>query len=310
MSTCASLALNGFNSKRLHRRFMPVAPTCLQHCAGGGLKHIVVAAGASKESRAATLTAMRWGARAGARVTILRIHPLPAPIQSSSDIGDGEHQRPSSPDAVEHWLPADIQPEPSWSQPEIATAVGVPGVEIARFAEDSQAGLLVLGREGLSAVRHTKAGDALDAVARRSRVPCLFVSAPLGVPRRLLVALAATKQGYRVYATARRIAGAIGAELDIVTVEPRRHDEPPEAAGLVPDATTMKLQQLLDRDGAKVRIRRGPVVPEILAELEASGAQTLVIGYHRGGLPTELRTGSIGRTLAGLAPCAVLTVPL
>jgi nucleotide-binding universal stress UspA family protein len=113
-----------------------------------------------------------------------------------------------------------------------------------------------------------------------------------------------------VYSAVQEIAQAIGAELDVVTVEPGRSDESIEPAPAVPSAGTLNLQQMLGDGAPTIRIRRGPVVPELLAEVEASRAQVLVIGYHRGGVPNHRRVGSIGRTLAGLAPCAVLTVPL
>jgi nucleotide-binding universal stress UspA family protein len=48
----------------------------------------------------------------------------------------------------------------------------------------------------------------------------------------------------------------------------------------------------------------------VLAEVRESGADLLVIGYHRGGPPGVLEAGSTARRLAHEAPCAVLTIPL
>jgi nucleotide-binding universal stress UspA family protein len=70
---------------------------------------------------------------------------------------------------------------------------------------------------------------------------------------------------------------------------------------------------VLVREGlpcARLVVRRGDVVKGVLAELQETGSDVLVIGYHRGGPPGVLEAGSIARRLAHVAPCAVLTVPL
>jgi nucleotide-binding universal stress UspA family protein len=52
------------------------------------------------------------------------------------------------------------------------------------------------------------------------------------------------------------------------------------------------------------------VVDQVMAALEETSADALVVGYHRGGPPGVIEVGSTARHLAHLAPCAVLTVPL
>jgi nucleotide-binding universal stress UspA family protein len=59
-----------------------------------------------------------------------------------------------------------------------------------------------------------------------------------------------------------------------------------------------------------IAVRRGEIVPEILAAVNEVDADLLVIGYHRGGPPGVLEAGSTARHLAHTAPCAVLTIPL
>jgi nucleotide-binding universal stress UspA family protein len=51
-------------------------------------------------------------------------------------------------------------------------------------------------------------------------------------------------------------------------------------------------------------------VPEILAEVAASGPDVLAFGYHRGGPPGIIEGSSTARQLAHTAPVSVLTIPL
>jgi nucleotide-binding universal stress UspA family protein len=62
--------------------------------------------------------------------------------------------------------------------------------------------------------------------------------------------------------------------------------------------------------GAPLRVRRGDVVRELLAEASAADPTVLVVGYHRGGPPGVLEAGSVARRIAHHASCAVLTIPL
>jgi nucleotide-binding universal stress UspA family protein len=202
---------------------------------------------------------------------------------------------------------------------ETAVAYGVPGVEICRFGERRDADLMVLGRKPRSQMARLLLGDTADAVARRSRLPCLFVPPGIGPIRRLLVALDGTERGIAVLQTACALARAITASLGVVTVEQEPAGEPVHLASALPVERSERLKSqvrmLLSRervDGSQplVDVRRGAVVEQVLAALEETAADALVVGYHRGGPPGVIEVGSTARHLAHLAPCAVLTVPL
>jgi nucleotide-binding universal stress UspA family protein len=276
------------------------------------LEHIVVAADETDASRNAIRTALRWAARADARVTIVTVglpEALPA-IALAAVPPARDPDRPPALESIQRWLLSELAREPTWRAPEHVAAVGVPGIEIARFAEKASADLLVLGRKQRSTAARLLVGDTADAVARRSRVPCLFVPAPLGVPTTVLVALDGTARGLAVLAATRSIAQALDARLALITVEPARPDEPLELAGSLPAARSANLRRMLNGDGDTLRVRRGDVVAEILREVTATEAQVLAVGYHRGGPPGVLEVGSVARQLAHSAPCAVLTIPL
>jgi nucleotide-binding universal stress UspA family protein len=287
------------------------------------LQHIVVATDESAAGRQAVRTGVDVATRASARVTVMRAVPIPAvPVfvgvrggsDDFADAGDsGELQR------LERWIEADVLPPDDRSGVGLAIAYGLPGIEICRFGEGRDGDLLVLGRKPRSQMARLLLGDTADAVARRSRLPCLFVQPNAGPIRRLLVALDGSERGLVVLRGACDFARATNASLSVVTVEREQAGEPADLAGALPLERSARLQsqvrQILARervDGANpvVDVRRGSIVEQVLQALEDAAADALVIGYHRGGAPGLLEVGSTARHLAHTAPCSVLTVPL
>src|SRR5262249_58953184 len=117
-----------------------------------------------------------------------------------------------------------------------ARAVGFPGIELARSADEASADWLVIGRKQRSPAARLLVGDTADAVARRSRVPCLFVPTAIGVPTSILTALDGSARCLNVLAATRSIANALHAMLALLTVEPVRHDEQHELTPSLPTA--------------------------------------------------------------------------
>ncbi|HYC31351.1 MAG TPA: universal stress protein [Gemmatimonadales bacterium] len=287
------------------------------------LRQIVVAADESDAGRQAVRSGMDLASRASAKVTVMRTVPVPAmPVFVGVRGGSEgceipgemeEHER------LQRWLEADVLPPEARDGVETAVAFGLAGVEICRFAEARPADLLMLGRKPRSQMTRLLLGDTADAVARRSRLPCLFVPPGTGPIRRLLVALDGSERGLAVLRTACGVARAIGASVGVVTVEQEPAGEPAHLACELPversARLTSQVRLMLSRecpDGADavIDVRRGPIVEQILRALEHSAADALVVGYHRGGPPGVIEAGSIARHLAHRAPCAVMTVPL
>jgi nucleotide-binding universal stress UspA family protein len=283
------------------------------------LRHILAATDESDAGRQAVRTAVDLATRASARITILRVEVTESSRKlvgvRSSPAENGDHQAALG--YLHRWLQADVLSAPELAAVELSTAAGIPGIEICRVAEHVGADLVVLGRKRHSRTMRLLLGDTADAVARRSRVPCLFVPPGSGAARQVLAALDGTTRGLNVLLEACDFAGQTGAALKTVTVEQGPADEAVDMVAELPVARSSmlqgKVQELLARtnlDNAPLAIRRGEVLEWILAEVQGTEADLLAIGYHRGGPPGVLEAGSIARRLAHVVPCAVLTIPL
>ena len=263
------------------------------------LTHIVAATDESEAGRQAVWTAREVAAQAGARVTVLRVLPL------------GDRDTPSALEQLERWVTSDLptlDPRPPMAY---ALAYGLPGIEIARFAEQAHADLLVLGRKPRSRIVRLLLGDTADAVARRSRLPCLFVPARGTPTQRLLVAVEGSERGSMVLRAADDFARQVGAELRLLTVESVHAGEPADLAAATPLARSTQIRsKVRETLGHELEVRRGEPAEQILAAVDEGEPDVLVLGCHRGGPAGVIETGSTARHVIHAAPCAVLTVPL
>ncbi len=283
------------------------------------LQRIVVAADESDAGRWAARAALDLAAGTGAEVVVLRTVGVLSRQALAGARGVAVADTPPLParqvevERLSRWLAPELAGARPGVKVSLAITSGVPSIEICRYAEETRADLIVLGRKRRSAKTRLLIGDTGDAVARRSAVPCLFVPPGSGSMRRVLAALDGTDWGLTVMVTARRLAAAAGAEFRTVTVEPPASGESKAAAP--PLARTALLQQrvweTLGRDpGARLEIRRGTTVEQVLAAIDEFGADTLAVGYHRGGPSGIIEAGSTGRGLLHAAPGAVLSIPL
>ncbi|MEO8029910.1 MAG: universal stress protein [Gemmatimonadota bacterium] len=271
------------------------------------LHRIVAATDGSPAGRQAVTVAAQLAGANGARLDLITV------------VSKAQSGRPAFPAAF------DIPPVAST---EVVVAVGLPGVEIVRYAERASADLIVLGRTSRPPAVRRLIGDTGDAVARRSSITCLFVPEDHGPIGRVLAALDGTDRGSRVLRVAADFARAFGGRFRAVTIEPPVTDGGVEPAGPVWGPRTTRLANLLEQarlqepelfgpwDGGSgsgrvaLTVRIGQTVEAILDELDHCGAGVLAVGHHRGGPAGDVEGGSVSRRLLHRATTAVLTVPL
>jgi nucleotide-binding universal stress UspA family protein len=280
------------------------------------LRTILAATDDSEEGRAATVAAARLGQRSGAKVVVLTV------AQTHDEAARNGRLLSGLREGVERLLRGlNLTPRIDY-----AIELGLPGIEIARTAETLRADLVVVGHKRRTSMQRLMVGDTADSVARRSRVPCLFVSSVESRFDRLLVGLDGTERGTSVLPIALEFAHDAGSRLRFVTVEPvMEHelgaawDHAPRSRRLADtlealchkNGTTTPVWEALPGDsGPGLAIHHGRVVDEILKEIRHSQADVLAIGCHRGGPAGTLEAGSISRRLMHTCHCSVLTVPL
>ncbi|HEX6433083.1 MAG TPA: universal stress protein [Gemmatimonadales bacterium] len=286
------------------------------------LRHILAATDESEAGRQAVRTAVALAAQVSGRVSVLRVIPEGVPgrvIVAGPGQPPGERGKEdvSALAYLRRWLEAGVLSPDELAIAELAIASGLPGIEICRFAEQAQADLIVVGRKRHSPMARLLLGDTADAVARRSRVPCLFVPPGSAKPTTVLVALDGSERGMSVLIQACDFARDTGAAVTAVTVERRPAGEPLELVPAVPVTRSALLQtrvnQVLRSEGfreAPLTVGQGDVVERVVSEINHTGADILAIGYHRGGPPGIMEAGSNARRLAHVVPSAVLTIPL
>ena len=121
-------------------------------------------------------------------------------------------------------------------------AAGIPGVEICRVRRRCWGRPVVLGRKRHSPMMRLLLGDTADAVARRSRVPCLFVPSGSGEVRQVLAALDGTARGINVLTETCDFAKAAGSTLRTMTVEQTPGGEPLHIVAELPVARSSSLE--------------------------------------------------------------------
>lgn len=274
------------------------------------LQHVAAATDGSSAGHHAVVVAARLAAQAEASLTVLTVRVVTGAELHERTTTEGQGVRLERDLAAAFAGP--LAREAPGVVPEFVQLAGVPGIEIPRFAEENGVDLLVLGRPHRTHSQRVFIGDTADAVARRSQVPCLLVAPETESLEPMLACLDATERSEAVSRTVADFARIAGSRLHAVTVEPVWMNEPEELAAALPASRSLRLDASLSRGDtpAELHVRRGSVVPELVAEATAVGAAVVAFGYRRGGPPGIMEGGSVARGLMHAAPGAVLTVPL
>jgi nucleotide-binding universal stress UspA family protein len=292
----------------------------MNQATGGGAvrpQHIIAAVDETEAGEQAARTAFAIAGRSSGKVSLLHVITAPVRPQVARFVpGDGPallEEDTCVEERVRHRIEQNVLS--GRTAVNLNRAFGIPGIEICRFAEDREGDLIVVGRKTHSERLRLLLGDTVDAVARRSPIPTLFVPETGTRLDSILVALDASERGMTVLDRACTFAHAVGAALHVITVEAVLARESPN--GALPLTQSVALQArvtetLARRNCTDVRltIRRGSVVTGVLKEVQAGKHDVLVIGHHRGGPGWLVQSSSTAQQLGHAAPCAVLNIPL
>jgi nucleotide-binding universal stress UspA family protein len=188
---------------------------------------------------------------------------------------------------------------------------GVPGVEIARCAEQWRADLVVLGRNPRPA---PGLGRTTDMILRRRHGPTLLVPRNVTGFQRILYALDGSERGLRILDRGGHFAAITGATPMAVCVLPPDSVQS-AAGGGWPHPRLTRVEEAMERrpdlgGRGSLAIRWGEPVAEVLRHLVETAAELLVLGLRQGGPGGDPGSGHIARDLLRAVPVAILTVPI
>lgn len=246
--------------------------------------------------------------RCSARLTVLEVVRLASDRQvPTGRVVSSQRDRLKTTELVEFeaWLQSAQAPLDATGA-EVVVGYGIPGIEIGRLADSRKADLIVLGRRPRQPEQPLLLGETADAVVRRSARPVLFAPGDAAPFHHIRVAVDGTDRTLTLLNHAGRLAAALGASWSVVTVvQPERADHQTPARI---EAALGRLPPSVPR--ATIVVREGNPIEEILATVDRTRPEMLVIGYRRGGPPKVIGPADIARNLLYAAPSAVLTIPL
>lgn len=272
--------------------------------------HILAATDYTEAARYGIRVAADIASAVDGRVSVVAVEPHGEATPDGADAPTGAGMSEDV-GRLRRWAAPELGSQPS----SFVIKSGLPGIEISRFAEESEADLVVLVRKRRSKLSRAISGDTVDSVVRRSVVPCLLVPPEVMPIAGVVAALDGTERGMAVFRQALELSTATDQPLAALTVEPKRSNEPAPLAAQMPTGRSLVLQEMVTgvlggEAEASVIIRRGDIAKEVLAEMRDRAGSVLVVGYHRGGPPGLIEGGSSGRRLLQHSTGLVLTVPL
>jgi len=188
---------------------------------------------------------------------------------------------------------------------------GVPGIEIARCAQQWRADLVVLGRNQASM---PELGATIQMVLRRHHGQTLLVPRGVGSFDRILYALDGSERGLGILNKGGHFPSVTGGTPMAVCVLPPDSMEPSPGDGWHhPRFTRVEgaMSERPDLGGlGALAMRWGEPVSEVLRHLAETAANLLVLGLRQGGPRGDPGSGHVARDLLHSVPTAILTIPI
>jgi nucleotide-binding universal stress UspA family protein len=206
--------------------------------------------------------------------------------------------------------------------------VGTAAREIVDLAEETGAGLIVMGSRGLGGMRRALTGSVSDSVVRHAHCPVMVVRGePVSFPTKILLATDGSEDANLASSTATDLAKSTNSELHLLYVggmlsvfkespgaivldpdlEKRMEEAAEEAFGTRLEEQVQKISEA-GGELTQTHTRVGYADREIVCLAEELGAGLIVMGSRgRGGLRRALM-GSVSDSVVRHAHCPVMIV--
>jgi nucleotide-binding universal stress UspA family protein len=213
---------------------------------------------------------------------------------------------------------ADGTPTPA--ERHILVAVGPPADEIARFAKEKKAEVIVSGTTGHGVVRNAIFGSTAHRLTHETETPTVYVPETQSVPpvRKILVAMDFSACSEGALGWVGQYAKEWDAEVTVVHgigVSALSPDYEPSAnfVPMVNALTEQREQQVrkkMEEYGVEgeVIISRSAPAEAILETAEELGSDLVVMGTHGRGTVGRLFLGSVAIRVLRHAPCPIVTI--
>jgi nucleotide-binding universal stress UspA family protein len=250
--------------------------------ASHSLRRIVVAVNGSTESDAAAQAAISLICRQGnSRLAFCHVINM-AKVAGNWDRGMGDYALPfdlarrEARDVLRHFSNV---AERAGLSAETRVLYGKPGEETARFAQDFNAGLIVIGNRPSMKVDRLFRGSTRDDVVKRSAVPVLLTPArpdtPVELPPRcILLPSADAPQNAPAARLARNLARVYGAEVVSMQAAANVQEEIDALRNMVGDLEPGLLVMVRPPQGVWNRLGFPDIVERVLQEINVP---TLVV---------------------------------
>ncbi len=189
--------------------------------------------------------------------------------------------------------------------------------ELTDVAEETDAGLIVVGSREHSGMERFMIGSTADRLVRTAPVPVLLARTPT-CGQRIVAAADDSEFGRHAVRVACRIAAATGGSVRCVHAAVPPTDWPD--ARYEPDVFVMRMENLLEEFVKQTAgelpperlswiVRLGDPKEEVLGEAERESADLIVVGTHGRNFVTRALLGSVSLRIQREAPVSVLVVP-
>lgn len=289
---------------------------------------ILLATDGSPEAVLATRTAIEMAGRTDSELGVVHVEEVPVLAHSYAagrEAEEGEATR------ARRWLEEQVGKieEAGGNVTESHLRLGRPAHQIVRLSEEMEAGLIVIGNQGLSAFRRFLMGSVSEMVVRYAQCPVYVVRGGAGeehLPSRVLLATDGSTRSEAAAGVAAEFSEKLGSELHLV------HVEVVPSVFAMPDVKTEDidyddtLPENIEREGrqrlenqmhqveeaggavAKSYLRAGDPSREIVNLAERLDAGAVIIGSRSFGALERAVLGSVSENVVRHAHCPVMVV--